>query len=143
LDIVNLEFADKPVPADDVAWIKTIPDQLAKLMLPLDDYYATELKEDDLKCAIITDVFTNTYYDVVLEAGTGIPQRLYVVLNDAQGGKRIAVGFTYSYYEFYHSRYDSLTEEKWRPLVYATQTDMPPLLPFWAKGIALPPRNSR
>jgi len=139
--IVNLEFEDKPVQADDVNWIKTIPNLMTQLVLPLDADFSSMLNEDELKNAVIADVYTNAFDKVALEVGTGIPQRLYVALNDGQGGKRIAVGFTYSYYEFYQPLDDRLTNEQWHKLVYDPKTDLSEKIPLWARGLALPPRK--
>jgi len=141
LAIVNLEYKDNEVPAADVQWIKTIPNLMVDLVLPPESDSSIWLEEDDLKSAIIADVYTNALFGVALEVGTGIPQRMYVALNDHQGGKRIAVGYTYSYYEFYHPMNDRLTNEQWRKQVYDPQADLTEMLPFWARGIALPPRK--
>jgi len=81
--------------------------------------------------ALVADVFTNAEYEVVLETAVGIPYRLYIPLNDRQGGKRIAIGYGFSYYEFTHPMSDRLNNEQWKAIVYSNYASMTRYLPFW------------
>jgi hypothetical protein len=142
LAIVELEYRDEEIDYKEVQWIRTIPQQIAPLVVPADTGYASYTEdEDSLKGAIVADVFTNAELGVALEVATGIPYRLYVALNDGQGGKRIAVGYTFSYFEFLVPQNERMTNEEWRAMVYADRPEIGDKLPFWAKGIALPPRK--
>ena len=137
LSIAEAETADKPISSADNYWIPTIPAKLGALILIhasgsefIEDY-------DQFKMACIADVFTNGELGVVLETGIGIPYRIYVPLNDGQGGKRIAVGYGFSYYEFEHSQSDRMTDEQWKAIVYKNGP-MDDYLPFWEKSCTLP-----
>lgn len=136
--IAQQEYADQEVSSADVEWIRTIPQQLVPLVNPPGAGYANYIDdEESLKGAIIADVFTNSELGVALEVGTGIPYRIYVALNDGQGRKRIAVGYTYSYYEFLVPQGERMTNEEWRDIVYPGKTDMTEYLPFWSRDITL------
>lgn len=53
----------------------------------------------DKQMALIFDVHTDNFFHTVLEAGVGIPNQLYVVIND-NNGLVVQVGYIYSYYKF-------------------------------------------
>ncbi|WP_049784683.1 DUF3160 domain-containing protein [Sediminispirochaeta smaragdinae] len=136
--IVDLEYVDEQVSAEDVAWIRTIPQQLVPLVQPPGAGYASYAEDDDaLKGAIVADVFTNAEAGTVLEVGLGIPYRIYVCLNDGQGGKRVAVGYTFSYYEFPMPQDKRMTNEEWRAMVYAPDFAAEEHQPFWSRGVNL------
>jgi hypothetical protein len=126
------------VAAADVAWIPKIPAELVHLIL-IHIGHGNELDENELRMALIADVYTNAEKRQVLETGTGIPYRIYVPLNDGQGGKRIAVGYTFRYYEFTQPQNDRLTDEKWKAQVYAPGVNLTGWEPEWARDIALAP----
>ena len=131
--IAEIEAQNKPVPADDVKWIATIPSELIQLvMLHVDG--GDILDENQLRMAIVADVFTNFELKSVLETAVGIPYRIYVPLNDAQGGKRIAVGYVFSYYEFPQPMDQRLTDEAWKETVYSPDAKLDKYQPFWMKG---------
>jgi len=134
-EISKLEADDKEVSAKDLEWIATIPNQLAKLVVALlsGDYVDNE---DSLRMALVADVFTavETLPSQVLEAAVGIPYRLYIPLNDKQGGKRIAVGYGFSYYEFTQPMSNRLNNDEWKAIVYTDNFDMKKYLPFWMQG---------
>jgi len=140
LDVATAESQDKPLDPKDIAWIPTIPAELARVVL----VHAGEgdvMDRDQLKMALIADVYTNVELHKVLETGVGIPYRIYVALNDGQGGKRIAVGYTFSYYEFGHPISDRMTDNAWKGIVYDRSSNMDGYQPFWTKGILLPPEE--
>lgn len=130
--IAEQEAKDSPVPEADVKWIATIPGELLNLVLVhVEGGDVTD--EDQLKMAIIADVYTNAELRLVLETAVGIPYRLYVPLNDTQGGKRVAVGYGFSYYEFHHPMDDRMTDEAWKEIVYAPSAKLDEYQPFWMK----------
>ena len=137
VSIVQDEIADKPVSREDLDWIPTFPRELAPVVMV---YNRSDVvaNPDQLRMAEIADVYTNAELGLVLEVGVGTPLRLFVPLNDGQGGKRIAVGFTYSYYEFGQPLGNRLTDEAWKEQVYPDSSRVTDKLPFWAKGLALP-----
>jgi hypothetical protein len=90
--------------------------------------------------AFVADVYTNAEIGQVLETAVGIPYRLYIPLNDKQGGKRIAVGYGFSYYEFHQPMENRLNNDDWKAIVYADNPNMNQYLPFWMQGRVQPPR---
>lgn len=139
LTIVKLEAENLPIPNSDNEWIPTIISSLNHLVLVHN--HNGEIEDDEqLKMACIADVFTNIEYGVCLEVGVGTPVRLYVPLNDSQGGKRIAIGYSFSYVEFTHPMTDRMTDEQWKEIVYkGDQNDFEQYLPFWEKECFLKP----
>ena len=116
LKIVKLEAANKPVDYDDIDWIPTIIPSLGRLvMVHNNNGYVNDTEL--LKMACIADVYTNNDLGICLEVGVGNPVRLYVPLNDSQGGKRIAIGYSFSYAEFTHDVTDRMTDEQWKKMV--------------------------
>lgn len=136
LAISKKEAQDQPIDPDENNWIRTIPNSLMRYVLlyvkgdAFDNY-------DQFKMACIADVFTNSEKGVCLETGVGRPNMLYIPLNDSQGGKRIAIGYGFSYYEFYHPMTDRLTDEQWKKIVYDGNDDMDSYIPDWAKACIL------
>ena len=92
--------------------------------------------DNQLKMACIADVFTNLEKGVCLETAVGKPFKIYVPLND-HDGKRIAVGYMPSYYEFYHDMNDRMTDEQWKESVYS-EKDLTEYMPFWEESCVLP-----
>ena len=131
------EADNKLISGNNVTWISKIPAELANIVMThvLGGYVEDK---DSLKMALVADVFTNTETGLVLEVAVGIPYRLFVPLNDKQGGKRVAMGYGFSYYEFPHPMQDRLTNEQWKETVYADKPDMNGYLPFWMKGRVMP-----
>jgi len=134
-DIVKLEIADKPVSKNDLKWISLMPTFFARILMPSINL---DVEPDHLRMALVADVFTNGEEGFVLETAIGIPYRIYVPLNDAQGGKRIAVGYCFNYYEFEQDISNRLTNEEWKEMVYTEEEekDMEDLKPFWAQNIS-------
>lgn len=136
LAIAETEALDQDITPDENSWIRTIPNSLSRYVLlyvkggSFDNY-------DQFKMACIADVFTNMEKGVCLETGVGRPNMLYIPLNDSQGGKRIAIGYGFSYYEFYHPMNDRLTDEQWKKIVYDGNDDMNFYIPDWAKSCIL------
>jgi len=132
--ISELEADDKEVPAADLEWIETVPSSLARLVINLSGGTPYMDNTDQLKMALVADVFTNAESGVVLETAVGIPYRLYIPLNDKQGGKRIAIGYGFSYYEFTQPMSNRLNNEQWKTIVYNTGFDMKKYHPSWMQG---------
>ncbi len=133
--IVELEVADKPISKLQNEFIRGIPAKLARIILPPKATFGGSGDADTFRMALVADVHTDALDGVVLEVATGIPYRVYVALDDGQGGKRIAVGYTYSYYEFPQPMDNRLNDDQWKKIVY-TQTDtLDNYLPPWAKDI--------
>ncbi len=132
LMIVRLEAENQPVSYNDIEWIPTIISSLNRLiMIHTNGGYSED--NDQLKMACIADVYTNNELKVCLEVGVANPVRLYVPLNDSQGGKRIAIGYGFSYVEFTQDMTDRMTDEQWKDIVYKQKKDITEYMPFWEK----------
>ncbi|MDE5776795.1 MAG: DUF3160 domain-containing protein, partial [Treponemataceae bacterium] len=131
LNIVAAEVKDEKVSKDDLDWIGTIPQLLAKSVMPFSTYATYAHDNEQFKMALVADVLTNAESGSVLEVAVGIPHRIYVALNDKQGGKRIAVGYTFNYYEFEHPMNDRLTDEQWKKMVYDNESEAAKRKPKW------------
>jgi hypothetical protein len=138
-EISVIEANNQEVSITDLKWISTIDRELTRLVMT----FTPGDMIDDIKTfrmALVADVFTNAETGLVLETAVGIPNRLYIPLNDRQGGKRIAIGYGFSYYEFGHSMSNRLNNEEWKVIVYGDNPNMTQYLPFWMQGKVQPPR---
>jgi len=143
-EISELEADDKEVSGADLAWIRNISNQLSHLVVGLVVNWYEGFAEDinSLRMALVADVFTNAETGLVLETAVGIPLRLYIPLNDKQGGKRIAIGYGFSYYEFPQPVSNRLNNNEWKAMVYKANPDIKKYLPFWMQGLIYPAKNS-
>lgn len=102
--IAKTEVQNQPLDEKDLNWIESIPFELAEIL---------KIYQKDGE--VVQSAETIPYFAPALcrqlvqnaAAGEtdrlsalGVPGRLYVALNDEQGGKRIACGYAFSYYEF-------------------------------------------
>jgi hypothetical protein len=76
--------------------------------------------------------------DSILQAGTGLVDRIYVVV-PIEGQLEIAQGGVFTYYEFPQAREDRLTDRNWRLLLASD----PPPLPSWSHNLLLPDGHPR
>jgi hypothetical protein len=134
-EIVEKEVQDKPISREQNEFILTIADKLARIILPPKATSGGFADENMFRMALIADVHTDALDGVVLEVGTGIPYRIYLALNDGQGGKRIAVGYTYSYYEFHQPMDNRLNDDQWKEVVYTKTETLDNYQPSWASDI--------
>ncbi len=134
-EIVEKEVQDKAISREQNEFILSVPAKLARIILPPAATFGGYGEEDIFKMALVADVHTDALDGVVLEVATGIPYRIYVALNDGQGGKRIAIGYTYSYYEFSQPMNNRLNDDQWKEVVYTKTDTLDRYLPAWAKDI--------
>ena len=131
--IAEKESRDEPVSSEENMFIYNLPYNLWEIVQP-ETYQQNQ--ETDKRMAVIADVHTDPVSRNVLEVGIGQPYKIYVALNDGQGGKRIAVGYTFSYYEFRQPMSKRLTDEEWKKAVYGHEnTDLDSLMPEWCNAI--------
>ncbi|QEE15495.1 DUF3160 domain-containing protein [Promethearchaeum syntrophicum] len=118
------ELENIPLSSDDYNFIDTVGQDM------LDICVANENEEDENinRMGIIADVHTDPNTFLCLEVGTGDPLIIYAIVQDTNGNLRLTKGATYSYYEFNHSMYDRLTDEKWLEMLDGND---PPLMPSW------------
>ena len=64
----------------------------------------------------------------------GKPYTIYVALNDKHGGKRIAKGYVYSYYEFTNPTL--IDDLQWKEMIYDGE-DVDELVPEWAGDLII------
>ncbi|OHD17799.1 MAG: hypothetical protein A2086_16275 [Spirochaetes bacterium GWD1_27_9] len=134
--VAELESQDKQIDDELNEFIYQIPYKLAYIVLPNNSNAYIEEKE--FQMALVADVHTNSFEGEVLEVATGIPYRIYVALNDGVGGKRIAEGYTYSYYEFTQPMGDRLNDDQWKEKVYGNdKAYLSQRIPKWFKGIVI------
>jgi hypothetical protein len=137
-EISRLEADDMEVPVNDLAWITSVPNQLSRLVIAQlsrgggsTGGWMNDI--NSLRMALVADVFSNGEIGLVLEVAVGIPYRLYIPLNDKQGGKRIALAYGFSYHEFNQPMSNRLDNNQWKTIVYGNP-DMRNYLPFWMQG---------
>jgi len=81
--------------------------------------------------ALVSDIFRSSAF--TLELGVGLPEQILVIVPDGAGGFQLAVGATYSYYEFWQPvATPRLTDEEWRQIL-ADGTQ--PARPAWMAGV--------
>jgi hypothetical protein len=134
-EIAEQEVKDKPISGEQNEFIRDVPAKLARIVLPPSATFGGYGEENLFRMALVADVHTDALAGLVLEVATGIPYRVYVALNDGHGGKRIAIGYTYSYYEFHQSMTNRLNDDEWKQVVYTKTETLDKYLPQWAQGI--------
>lgn len=77
--------------------------------------------------ALIADIARSS--EEILELGVGTPEEIYVIVPDGDGGYQLAVGATYSYWEFWRPvTAQRLTDQEWRGMLTAGTA---PARPMW------------
>ncbi|MGI5107055.1 DUF3160 domain-containing protein [Treponema socranskii] len=139
LAICKKEAVDKLISDEENRWIPVIAAELEKYVLVHNGFDAAYTNDEDaFKMACIADVFTDAESGTVLETGIASPLRIYVALNDGQGGKRIAVGYCFSYAEFVVPINKRMTDEEWKKIVYRKDGNIEAYYPFWERGWIIP-----
>jgi hypothetical protein len=77
---------------------------------------------------VITDVASNSTFQVVLQEAVGNPDLIYVIIPAPDGGYQVARGGVFSYYEFVNDISARMTDQEWRANVEAG--NLPPR-PTW------------
>ncbi|HOX18979.1 MAG TPA: DUF3160 domain-containing protein, partial [Spirochaetales bacterium] len=138
VDIVRLEVEDKPISLAQNEAIRNMARRLVPASNP-ENPWSEEIysggEPQDERMGIIADVYTAVDPKQVLEVGIAAPYRIDVLLNDGQGGKRVAAGYVFSYYEFRHPMDDRLTDEQWKEIAYKRGADLSKYRPFWSEDI--------
>jgi len=157
--IVDKEALNQPISSEENEYINSLVYEMEQIveakssLQEVIDLYATEklaIRTDDPRMALVTDIAKwinpEAKIDTYQLNAIGKPLKLYVALNDTYGGKRIGVGYVYSYYEFMSN--DLLTDETWREQVYPqegetveTKTDKSKQLkgkmPMWVQELVI------
>ena len=123
-DISIKELENIPLSSDDYQFIDTVGQSILNIMR----MYLDEGDDSNDRMGIIADVHTDTLNYECLEVGTGDPLIIYAIVQDSNGNLRLTKGATYSYYEFNHSMFDRLTDERWLEMLDGND---PPIMPSW------------
>jgi len=121
------ELENQPLNETDIGFIHHAGSDIAELASYHDPNVEDWVSETDDRMAVIADVHTDPNSGLVLEEGSGDPYILYVIVQDYNGDLRIAIGGTFSYYEFKHPMIDRLTDEEWHDML---DTNPPPIPPW-------------
>lgn len=111
LKVVENETSNLPITDKQNEYIVTVPSLLSRIV--------------KTSSPVLSNT-SNSYF------GTGLPMRLLIALKDDQGGKRIATGYTYSYYEFAIQDNIKITSKEWVTNFYDDKQNLESLIPFWA-----------
>ncbi|TAJ43647.1 DUF3160 domain-containing protein [Methanofollis fontis] len=123
-DISARELNGEDLTPADHAFIRNVGDVL--------DGALTDVDEQGKTTAIVADVHTNPFHDLVLEEGVGYTDLVVVACPTRDGSAFLAAGPVLSYYEFTVPLSGRLTDEAWQAML---RTD-PPDRPWWTAGYA-------
>jgi len=101
-------------------------------------YLSSDIAEDpgavpdyEDSAALVADIARTS--EQILELGVGMPETVYVVVPDGEGGHQLAVGATYAYWEFWRpATAQRLTDEEWRQLLTEGAA---PARPMWIDAV--------
>jgi hypothetical protein len=115
------ELEGDALTADDEAFIRGVAASLDRLVAG-----------EGVTTAVVADVHTDPYDNLVLEEGVGYVDLVVVACPDPAGRPFLAAGPVFSYYEFTVPLSGRLTDEAWQRIL---ATD-PPARPGWTAGYA-------
>ncbi len=116
------ELEGRPLTAADHAFIRNVGALLDGTLTGVDDRAKTT--------AIVADVHTDPYHDLVLEEGVGYTGLVVAACPAPDGSVTLAAGPVFSYYEFTVPLSGRLTDEAWQ----ARLRQDPPDRPWWTGG---------
>ena len=131
------ELENKSFTNSERYFVSHVGDRLAKLVR---NSYGEEIDkyERDGRTALIADVHTEPRTQQILEVGVGDPYIIYVIVQNPGGNLYVAVGGTFSYYEFTMPNLHRLTDEEWYEMI----DNNTPEIPEW-QTITLPIINNQ
>lgn len=118
------ELEGEALTADDEAFIRGVAASLDRLV--------AGVETEGMTTAVVADVHTDPYDNLVLEEGVGYVDLVVVACPDPDGRPFLAAGPVFSYYEFTVPLSGRLTDEAWQRML---ATD-PPARPGWTAGYA-------
>ncbi len=113
--ISEKELRGEGLTSEEYAAIRFIGDTLENLTTFSEEIKGEITSEADERMALIADVHTDANTGQVLEEGVGDAFPIYVVVL-VEGRQTVAMGGTFSYYEFKHPLDDRLTDEAWQEM---------------------------
>jgi hypothetical protein len=129
--IAAAQLQEEPISPADFEKLRLAPGNLRGVLSPLPGEEATE---NYGRAALVADVFTNVAQGEILYEGVGIPNYIYVAVQD-RNGARLTKGLVYSYYEFTGPLKERLTDEKWREWNYTGDKGKLPAQAEWSKSL--------
>ncbi len=124
------ELQNEPITDDEFEQLRLAPGAMSSLMAVLP---GEEQLEAAARSALIADVHTDTVRGKILYQATGIPDFIYVAINDIYG-PRLTKGLVYRHYEFEQPLSKRQTDEQWQAKVYQG-TEAVPNLATWANSL--------
>lgn len=123
LEISRKELRDETLTDDEYEFIRSYGGNIEHFWLEaVKDVTGGEgAYTQEAPAALVVDIATNPNGEV-LEAGTGDPSIIYVVVK-VDGKVKIASGSVYSFYQFRWPLEDRLTDTKWRQMMGIQQND--------------------
>jgi hypothetical protein len=117
-DIVRKELMNAEITKEEYNYILNFTGNISSIVIPEG---SGDIIDDKFKqMALVADVHTDKFDELVLEEGIGIPQRIYVAVKDNSGGTRICIGYVYTYYEFVQPLMKRLNDDEWKTNIYPT-----------------------
>jgi len=128
LNVAQRELTGEPLTREDYERIKFYGGELEAMTLAAADQEGEgrPFFEEQEQAALVADVATGP--GEVLEEAIGRIFEIYVAVPDGEGGRHIAKGGVFSYYEFPWPMEDRLTDEAWREMLAGGQA---PDQPTW------------
>ncbi|MBD3174329.1 MAG: DUF3160 domain-containing protein [Armatimonadia bacterium] len=129
LEISERELAGEPLTTEEYERIKFYGGELEAMTLAAADQEGEgqPFFEDEEEAALVADVATDPNGQV-LEEAIGRIYEIYVAIPDGNGGRHLAKGGVFSYYEFPWPMSDRLTDEAWQEMLAAGEA---PPQPDW------------
>jgi hypothetical protein len=124
------ELGGLPISHEDNLWLESIGAQFELLWLLANQDDTSNAGEGGFSEApydmagVVVDIMSNP--DEALEIGTGLIDRIYVLVPNDSGQFQLARGGVYSYYEFTVPRSERMTDEEWRKLFVGEYGGTPP-----------------
>jgi hypothetical protein len=136
LEISQRELAGEPLTTEEYERIKFYGGELEAMTLAAADQEGEgqPFFEDEEQAALVADVATDPNGQV-LEEAIGRIYEIYVVIPDGNGGRHLAKGGVFSYYEFPWPMSDRLTDEAWQAMLEAGEA---PAQPDWTATFIRP-----
>jgi hypothetical protein len=139
--MVQNEKEGKQIEPFDYDHIFEIPELFARCCFPENFFFTDETVSAGFRqhrMAGITELYSSAFHQHILAGGLGIPKRLYITIFDPDGGRRVCIGYAYSYFELWDGSDEIPDNAKWNILVYSKagkKNELPwTYEPSWARS---------
>jgi hypothetical protein len=127
--IARDELASRPIDEADRDRLQTVGAWMEAFWFSTSDIDIDLDSGPDEEAALVADILTSPLG--ALELGTGRIDNLLVLVPDDTGEFQVAMGGTYSFYEFWQDPSDRLTDEQWRAML---ADGTAPARPAWTEA---------